>query len=431
MAAHAAPATGNGRALVLLFGAWIASRLLVVTLARARGLYPYQDDPFDLAKFPSWGHAFATGHGLVPLRDGPWEYPAGAAAIVVLPTLLTGAPYAVGFAALMLAGDAALLCVLTLAGLRSGRLTGAWIWCAALPLLGPVALARYDVLPTLAAVGSMTLVSLGLPFGAGLLLGAGAASKAWPLLLLGPLVVLVPGRLRILAGVGAVLAGVGALTWLYGGGQQILSFLSYQRDRGLEVESLPALPLLLRHQLTGAPLRVVFGYGSYQVEAAGAAGLQRMASGALLALAVGVAALVWRASRADGGYEAALTISVFALSGLLCVDKVLSAQYPLWLAGVFALSLCSRASPLLPAVPLLLALMGTTQLLYPLAIQDLVALHPAGIWIAALRDLLLAGLAGQLAVLSWRATATKTATGQSENEVPVHEQQPENSEAAR
>ena len=55
-------------------------------------------------------------------------------------------------------------------GQRIGcRLGGAWLWCAAVPLLGPVAVARYDVIPTLAAVAGLGLAPA-MPFVSGLVL---------------------------------------------------------------------------------------------------------------------------------------------------------------------------------------------------------------------------------------------------------------------
>ena len=390
--------------VALLFTLWIVTRLLLVTLTRARGWYSYQDDPFDLAVFPRWGHGFATGQGLVPLRDGPWEYPAGAALVFVLPALLVGVSYQLGFVALMLAADAGLLLVLVLAGLRAGRLDGAWLWVAAVPLLGPVALSRYDVIPTLTAVAGVALGTTA-PIASGALLALGGSLKLWPLLLLPLTGLLLPHGRRAWAGAAAAGLAVLAVAAVYGYTGQLLSFLSYQRDRGLEVESLPALPLLLARLHGEGRAHVFFAFGSYQIDGPHL-GLYQHASTVGLALVLaGTAVLAARARRRVGGRDVVVCVSAALLAGLLCVDKVLSAQYPLWLAGLVALGLCTRQQTLRPAVPLLGVLLLLTQLVYPLLIQDIVTGRTRGVVVLTVRDLVLLALTAQLAALAWRATA--------------------------
>ncbi|MBC7373485.1 MAG: hypothetical protein H7323_05790, partial [Frankiales bacterium] len=141
--------------LALLVAVFTVSRFVVLVLTRARELYPYQDDVLEISAFSGWGAAFANGTAGVPLRDGPWEYPAGAAAVIIAPALLRGAPYVLGFVGQMLVWDVAVLLVLALLGLRRGSLAGAWLWVAVVPLLGPVALARFDVVPTALAIGGL------------------------------------------------------------------------------------------------------------------------------------------------------------------------------------------------------------------------------------------------------------------------------------
>ncbi len=139
--------------LALLVAAFTLSRFVVLVLTRARELYPYQDDVLEISVFAGWGAAFADGTEGVPLRDGPGEYPAGAAAVIIAPALLRGAPYVLNFVGQLLLWDVALLLVLALFGLRRGSLAGAWLWVAVVPLRGPVALARFEVVPTALAVG--------------------------------------------------------------------------------------------------------------------------------------------------------------------------------------------------------------------------------------------------------------------------------------
>lgn len=409
--------------LTLLFGAWVLTRLLLVVLTRAHDWYPFQDDPFDLATFPGWGHAFATGQGPVPLRDAPWEYPFGAAAVVALPALVPGAPYVLGFVALMLAGDVAVLLALARFGARHGRLTGAWLWCAAVPLLGPVALARYDVLPALTATAAL-VVSATSPLLAGALLGLGGTLKVWPLLLL-PLLAVLPRGRRAVMGAVASTGLLAAAAVRLGYGPHLLSFLTYQRDRGIEIESVAAVPLLLARLGGSTQVQASFGFGSYQVDGPYAGLLGTVTSLGLLAVLLGTGFLLWRAHRRRSlDLDAVTSMAAFGVAGLLVFDKVLSAQYPLWLVGLVAVGASTRRAPLRTTIPLVCLLLVLTQLVYPLLIDDLVAMQPRGVLVLTARALCLVALTVQLGILASR-TCSRLPPTPSEDEVPVHEQQPE------
>ena len=387
--------------LAALVVAFALTRLLLVVLTRSPELYRFQDDPFEIGIFARWGAAFADGGAGAPLRDGPWEYPAGAAAVILAPALLPGAPYVLGFVGQMLLWDLAALLVLALLGLRRGSLAGAWLWIVVVPLLGPVALTRFDLVPTTLAVAGLAAVTAA-PALAGALLASGAVIKLWPALLLAPVLLLHRGRLRVLAGSVAVGLMTLAAAQAYGGTRQLLSFLTYQRDRGLEVESLPALPLMLARAYGDERVVVGFGFGSYQVDGPWAPGLLAVGTLGLAAVLVAVAALAWRARRADPEL-AVPVLAVTLVVGVLVFDKVLSAQYPLWPAGLVALSLCRPDSPLRPTVPPLLGLLVLTQAVYPLSIQTLTTTtEPRPVLLLAARDLLLLLVAALATRAAWR-----------------------------
>ena len=386
--------------VLLLLTAWVLTRLALLAGTRVRSLYPYQDDPFDLAGFGGWGRAFTGGDGAVPLRDGPWEYPFGAAPVVALPALLDAVPYVVGFVGLMTLADAGVLALLVRVGLRSGgSLAGAAWWVAAVPLLGPVALGRFDVVPTLLAVGGLTAAG---PVAAGALLATGGVVKLWPALLV-PLVALRGQPLRVLAAAAAAGAAALAAAATVFGPAHLLSFLAYQDERGLEIESVPALPLLLGRVLADRPAGVSFGFGSYQVSGPGEPLLRAAADAAVPLVVVGVLLLAVRARRAGRSREATPLLGVLLLAAVLLVDKVLSAQYPLWLAGVTAAALVVPGSPLRRDLPLLAGVLLLTGAVYPLLIQDLLRVEPLPVLLLTARDLLLLVLTARLARRSWRA----------------------------
>jgi hypothetical protein len=358
--------------VVWLVVAYAVTRFLVLVATRARELYPYQDDPLEMSVFAGWGAAFADGAPGVPLRDGPWEYPAGAAAVIVAPALLRGAPYVLGFVGHMALWDLALLLVLVVVGLRRGSLAGAWLWVAVVPLLGPVALARFDVVPTALAVGGLAAGG-GAPLLAGVLLGSGAVIKLWPALLVPLVLLLQRGRAKVLAGSVAVGVLVLGAVAAYGGLGQLLSFLSYQRDRGLQTESLPALPLMTARAQGDQRMTTGFAFGATEVYGPWSPTMLRIGSVGIVLVLITVAALALRARRRRADPElAVVTLSVLLMSGILVFDKVLSAQYPLWLAGLVCLALCRPGSPLRVVVAPVLGVLVLTQLLYPLSIQTLV-----------------------------------------------------------
>ncbi len=396
--------------MALLLAAYVLTRAAVLLVARSRALYPYQDDPFEIGVFVRWGAAFTGDGAPVPLVDGPWEYPAGAVPVVLAPALLPGLPYVAGFVGQMVLWDAAVLAVLVVVGRHTSTWTGAWLWIAAVPLLGPVALTRFDVVPTALAVGGLAALTAA-PALAGVLLAAGGLVKLWPGLLVPLVLALVPAPRRLV--VGSVATGVVALlaVGLSGAAPQLFSFLTYQRDRGLEVEAVPALPLMLARALGDERMSTGFAFGSNQVDGPWAPAMLAVSTAGTAVVVVAVALLTLRARRAGAEVAtSAVALAALLLAGVLLFDKVLSAQYPLWLAGIVALSLSRPGSPLRPARWPLVGALALTQSVYPLLIDDLVdtaALTP--VLLLAARAVLLVVLVALLARACWRLGTVRTA----------------------
>lgn len=411
--------------LALLVGGWALTRflVLVVTLAR-ESIYPSQDNAYEMVLHEIWGPAFTRGEGDVPLRDVPWEYPAGAAVLIAFPSLLRGAPYVIGFVGVQVLVDLAMLLLLALWGLRRGSLAGAWFWIAAVPLLGPVVLGRFDLVPTLFAAGGLVAASAAAPLTAGVLLATGAVVKLWPALLVPIVLALHRGAVRVVLGGLAIGLLVLALVARYANLDHLLSFLTYQQDRGLEVESVLALPLMAQRLSGRQDITVGFGFGSFQVDGPGAQTLIRIGDVGLVAVLVLVAVLTWRLRRsaADRGH-AAVALAVVLVAGFLIFNKVLSPQYPVWLMGLVALALCWRGSPLRDVVLPLSGALVLTQLVYPLRFQDLLAGEPWPVRLLAARDVLLVLVFLQAAWIAWRlGRAEPPSPAPSEDEVPVDEQ---------
>ena len=415
--------------LAILIGSWAFTRFLMVVLPLSREVgYPSQDNPYEMVAFEAWGPAFARGEGAAPLRDGPWEYPAAAAMFIAFPSVLRGASYAHVFVQQMVLVDLVLLGLLAFWGMRRGSWGGAWFWVAAVPLIGPVALGRFDLVPTLFAAGGLVAAAASAPLTAGVLLGTGATVKLWPALLVPIVLALHRGGVRVIAGGAAVgLLVLGLVAW-FGELRYLLSFLTYQQDRGLEIEALPALPLMVQ----GADglrqdISITFGFGAWEVHGPGEQLLLRIADLGLVAVLVLVAWLTWRVRRtsAERG-QAAVVLAFVLMVGFLLFDKVLSAQYPLWIAGLAAVALCWRESPLRDGVLPLCGVLLLTQLVYPVYFQDLVnRTDPLPVRLLVARDVLLIVVFVQA---TWAAYRLGT---RSEDEVPVHVEDRQQPEPAR
>jgi hypothetical protein len=181
------------------------------------------------------------------------------------------------------------------------------------------------------------------------------------------------------------------------------SFLTFQRDRGTEVESLGALVLhIARHH--GWHGEVLLNYGSIEflgphVRAVSTAALL------LTVLAFGWL-LLWRLSAvrfrthtlADAAFTAVLMFTI--------TSRVISPQYMVWLVGLASVCLCFRAGRMtVPAVLLLLATFVTV-LEFPIGFSHVVVSDWYGITLLLLRNGLLVAATVTAARGLWRSTVT-------------------------
>ncbi|MFD0347106.1 glycosyltransferase 87 family protein [Kitasatospora aburaviensis] len=256
--------------------------------------------------------------------------------------------------------DAVTMAVLVRTGVRKGRaLTGAWVWVAGVPLLGPMIYNRYDVIVTAVAVAGL-LALIRRPALGGLLLGLGGIVKIWPLL---GLIGTPSGRRTRRAWTSAVAAAVSVGFLLAAGMNGAFEFLTFQKDRGVEVESVGALPLHFARIAGAWDGKVMMNYGSVEmlgpwVEVVG----KVMMAGTLLGFGW---LLLWRftARRRNAAtmYDAALA----ALLVFTVTSRVISPQYLVWLVGVAAVCLTVRGSSQRPVALLILAATPLTLVEFP------------------------------------------------------------------
>lgn len=354
---------------------------------------------YDVDLYRYW-MALALDHGRWPVLDGPWVYPAGALVPMLLPALVsttTTVGYALGWCLAVTALNA--LAVRALLGL--GRRAGAWWWLAFLVALGPVAIGRLDavvvplvVLALAAAVGGRR------PARASALLTAGAWIKVAPGPLLLPLAAAARHPLRdVVLPAGLVSAGVVAAVAMGGGLPWIASFLSAQRGRGLQVESVTATPWVVAAPTApGVQVALNEALTTYEVTGPGTHSAAGLLDAVLVAALAGVAALLWSARRRGTAAAGLLPATLVLVLVLVVANKVGSPQFITWLAPPVAVMLSARradghhaGAPVVPAgvVPVTLVIAGLTQAVFPWGYLRLLAGDP----------LLTAGLAARNALL--------------------------------
>jgi len=372
----------------------------------------------DLTIYRDYGQRLWAG--AVPYRDFVVEYPPLALALLWLPaTLTTDLPaYRALFALQLVVCDLLWLAAALWWWRRAAPTAIPWGLLVAQPfwlvLAGrAIAVERFDLAAATVAALAVLLLAGGRPRWAWVALGAGVALKLYPAVL-APLFLLWLWRRRrprqlaldlvacagvpILATVAATRGQVGA----------IAVFFRYHLERGVEIESLYALPPLLARQF-GAPLARVTGHGAVEVVAASTPALGALALPLTVVALAGLYLVAWRSwvaapvALAAPTADALFRLSAAALVIFIADGKVLSPQYLLWLYPLLPL-LAGRRVALWAAFGLAL-LLG--QWVFPFHWFDLLAFVPGPVLALAARDALLLALLPLLLVPARRPAGSR------------------------
>jgi hypothetical protein len=388
-----------------LAGWWLATRALTLLVLQApaeRGI---------IRDVRYYGTQLDALFGPAPVTEVLREYPAPAFTVFVPPRWAAeaaGLTYASVFIGLMVAIDA----LFTLALWRSsGRrpTPGVRVWLWLVPALGPLTFTRFDLVSAALAGGALLALAARRPLASGLLAAAGTAVKLWPAGLLPAL--LLGGRplgrdrpARVLAG----FAGLGVVavagTVAGGGTTRLLSPLTWQGDRGLQLETVWAVPPLWGRVFAPGTWSTPYTrFFAFQVEGPGVGALLVLST---VATAAGLALLgwllwrAWRSTREAGAATPALVglLAVAAACLLIVPNKTLSPQYLLWIGGALAaLGATDPDEPLLPRLDVLLVVAClVTQVLYPLGYGMLTGPH----WSNAIGAALLTARNGLLVAIT-------------------------------
>lgn len=367
--------------LLWLFPTWIISRLIALAGTLSGEV------PEDVVLYGKWTQTLWAGS--FPVGDQAWQYPPGAALAFLLLGDAQDGLYR-RFTLLALGADVLILLTLVLASRKreDSTLLGPWVWVLAGFAIGPLLLQRYDLIPTLFAVIALALLTR--PTVSGVAAGFGFVIKLWPaLVLLG-----VPRRqlLRSTLAALAVTAAVWGLMSLFF--DNSFDFIRQQQGRGLEIESVAALPFMLAKALgLTVPVRGQFGSWEITLPIGQDVALGLTALTGLLLFGLLVARIVGRLDQVPPGDVVLLALLVFIVT-----SKVNSPQYSIWLAGVAAAALLDRRSQMLGVVALLgLMVIVTHAVIWPQFV-GLMTGNPIIVAFQGLRILLL------VAATVWAAT---------------------------
>ncbi|MDX6351239.1 MAG: hypothetical protein QOF84_6029 [Streptomyces sp.] len=372
----------GARGRLIPIGVWVATRcLLLLMVFRVIAVSPLDVTSDVTMIYHGWYDVLKTGS--FPLNDVTWQYPPAAALAILSPGLLPFLDYTTAFFWLCCAADAVAFAMLLRAGRQGGRrrMLGTWVWIAGVPLLGPTAYARYDVMVTAVAIASLLALARR-PRVSGALAAFGAMLKVWPALLL---IGTPGGRSRRVWG--TAIGTTAAIALLFGAAMPgAFSFLTFQGGRGTEVESVGSLVFhYARHH--GWQGQVALNYGSVEFLGPYVDVVSRIALG-LAAIALGwlvLWRLMARTFTAATPFDAAFT----AVLLFTTTSRVISPQYMIWLVGLAAACMTLRASVMALPTALILLATGVTFYEFPAHFHDVVVSDHIGVALLVLRNGLL------------------------------------------
>lgn len=309
-----------------------------------------------IPQYQSW-HGFDLQHyhrislylqaGLIPYRDFLLEYPPLALIPILIPQLfspqtpLDAVDYAIGFVM-----ENLILTSLLGVGLaviphprRQQTLIGYLVLTV---LLAPLVPWRYDLFPAVLTLGGLLGIIFNFPLFAGIALGLGIATKLYPVVLL-PLWLLYFAASRDWGGVGKLSLAAIATTiasfapFWYLAGDSFTSFLTYHKDRGLQIESSWAGLISLGHVLGLTEASSEMSYGAQHIISPLANPLltvQPIVFVGTMLLIYGLGSFVFRQEFRQNNHIKQRTLVVFslvALLGFILTNKVFSPQYLIWL----------------------------------------------------------------------------------------------------
>ncbi len=392
---------------------WLLTRLLMLAIMATVESFVVGDVYYYLRKI--------AGLSDVGLAGTLNEYPTPVVWILWLPYAVTGGSptgYLAAFIVLMLLLDAGFTYALWRAGGRRHD-QAVDFWLLFVFLIGPLSYLRFDLIPAVLAGGAL-LAARRVPWLTGALTGIGAAVKLWPALLIGAFAAHRPDRRAAAWGFVAAGFGLAAVSLVTGGFTRLVSPLTWQSGRGLQVESVWATPVMVARAIRPTGWVVDMSrYQAYEIFGPGVTSLLTLSTvmtvlGLVAIVALWVRSYTTEPSAVGVGLVILATVAIMTLT-----NKTLSPQYLLWMGGPMAALLLmrrtarqdeARAITRLTGQLLLLGLL--THLVFPLLYDGLLGMRGTGgivlsTTVTAVRNLALVAFTVEVGVVTWRLLRRK------------------------
>ncbi|MEI6590851.1 MAG: hypothetical protein WCO24_02490, partial [Actinomycetes bacterium] len=221
--------------------------------------------------------------------------------------------------------------------------------------------------------------------------------KVWPVAILTALMLPLDNRLKVLRAVLYSSLALVILGYLLGGNQSLFSFILAQGNRGIQIESIVAMPWVwadVQHQ--GAHIYFDTNILTFQVRGAGTLKIARsmgwfMLGAVLLTFALALVAKIRKAKTSDLVSFTALALTL----DLILFNKVGSPQYLGWLIVPVMIGLSYRVRGWwLGIFGVLLATVGT-QIIYPNVYDDLLSAQLLPVILLTVRNAI------EVAIFAW------------------------------
>jgi hypothetical protein len=400
----------SGRSVVL---GWVLTRLLILVVLATLEQFVVGD------VFYYWRKIEALFDVGLPKTLN--EYPTPVTWLLWLPYGVTGGSrigYLGAFIAFMMLLDALFTWMLWRMQSANPTGPGRWavdFWLLFVLLIGPLSYLRFDILPAVLAGGAL-LAARRRPWVTGALTGLGAAIKLWPALLIPAFLAHKPDRRAAGWSFLAVGVGLAVVSLLAGGWARLVSPLTWQSGRGLQIESIWATPLMLARAVRpGSWVVDMSRFQAYEIFGGGVTPLLRLSDVATVLGLVVIVALYLRAFRNPAPSALAVGLVILATVAIMTVtNKTLSPQYLLWLGGPMAALLllvdagsARERSSIRRLAGQLLVLALLTHLVYPLLYDGLLGqlghtMTVVSTVVTALRNLALVLFAVEVCRMAWR-----------------------------
>ena len=384
----------NQLAILRISSLVAASFLVHLWALTASKLFPDAISFGDLSLYDYWAYQVDNGTGVYGLAT-EWVYPA----LAFVPIWIAGAinivSYEISWLVLVFALNTAAVLLMVRPASNGKLFSGtyaSWAFIAALFLLGPVAVSRIDSVSAALAIFGLVAISRKSTGLAAALFTVAGWIKIWPIALFAALVAAFQNRVKAFVVATLISAGVIAVG-LVAGGTKVLSFVSQQQERGIQIEAVMATPWMWLAKFGSANLFFDDVVLTNQVSGAFVQELASI-SNYLLFGALGITFfLAIRAVRA--GRDRTQVFVLAALTGvldLIVFNKVGSPQFMIWLAVVLVALVYFGINKSKLALVIGAAILLLTQLVYPIFYVELLGLETLPLGLLTLRNLLLVAL---------------------------------------